>query len=135
MRAALEKVWYHTRDLLGAMVEDATGEVADVGRDRHTPDVAELRVDGGMVVNDWLVQCLSDIVRVPVVRPQVVETTALGAAFLAGLQAGVYASLDEIGRLWRADSRFAPLMAAEQADTLYAGWRDAVARVRSTPAS
>ncbi|MDB5975090.1 MAG: glycerol kinase [Nevskia sp.] len=118
VRAALESVCYQTRDLLEAMRDDATPPT-------------ELRVDGGMVVNDWLMQFLTDILRIPVVRPQTVETTALGAALLAGLQAGVYASLDEIGALWRIDRRFEPALDAGRADTLYAGWREAVARVQT----
>ena len=118
VRAALESVCYQTRDLLTAMSEDSV---------RPT----ELRVDGGMVINDWLTQFLSDVLKIPVVRPQTVETTALGAAFLAGLHAGVYTSLDEISRLWQTDRRFAPSMPVAQADALYAGWRDAVSRVRS----
>jgi len=117
VRAALESVCYQTRDLLQAMQQDATAPT-------------ELRVDGGMAVNDWLMQFLSDILRIPVVRPQSVETTALGAAQLAGLQAGVYASLEEIGALWRADRRFEPALDAARADTLYAGWLDSVARVQ-----
>ena len=118
VRAALESVCYQTRDLLEAMRQDAIAPT-------------ELRVDGGMVVNDWLVQFLADILRIPVVRPQTVETTALGAALLAGLQAGVYRSLQEIAKLWRADKRFEPKMAAARAEALYAGWRDAVSRVAS----
>lgn len=117
-RAALEAVSYQTRDLLQAMAQDAVLPT-------------ELRVDGGMVVNDWLAQNLADIVQQPVVRPQVVETTALGAAWLAGLQAGVYGSLEDIARLWQAERRFTPLMTAQRADALHAGWRDAVRRVRS----
>jgi glycerol kinase len=118
VRAALESVCFQTRDLLTAMAQDALLPT-------------ELRVDGGMVVNDWLTQCLADVLQTPVVRPQTVETTALGAAFLAGLQAGVYQSLDDISALWRADARFAPQMPRERAERLYAGWCDAVARVRS----
>ena len=118
VRAALESVCYQTRDLLDAMARDAV-------------EVTELRVDGGMAVNDWLMQFLADIVRVTVVRPQTVETTALGAALLAGLTAGVYESLDEIAALWRAEARFVPQMDAARADALYAGWVDAVARTRS----
>jgi glycerol kinase len=118
VRAALESVCYQTRDLLEAMRQDALAPT-------------ELRVDGGMVVNDWLVQFLADILRIPVVRPQTVETTALGAALLAGLQVEVYASLEEIAALWRADKRFEPRMEAARADALYAGWRDAVSRVSS----
>lgn len=116
VRAALESVCYQTRDLLEAMRQDAIAPT-------------ELRVDGGMAVNDWLMQFLADILRIPVVRPQTVETTALGAALLAGLQAGIYASLEEIGALWRLDRRFEPALEAARADTLYAGWREAVARV------
>lgn len=120
VRAALESVCYQTRDLLQAMAEDAVAPT-------------ELRVDGGMVVNDWLTQCLADVLQTPVVRPQTVETTALGAAFLAGLHCGVYDSLEDISRLWQAEARFAPKMPAARAAALYGGWREAVARVRSTP--
>jgi glycerol kinase len=119
VRAALEAVCFQSRDLLEAMAQDAGAPT-------------ELRIDGGMVVNDWLAQCLADIVRLPVVRPRSVETTALGAAFLAGLGAGLYGSLDEIGRLWHAGARFTPEIDAERADRLYAGWKQAVRRVRST---
>jgi glycerol kinase len=119
VRAALESVCYQTRDLLAAMREDAVAPV-------------ELRVDGGMVVNDWLTQFLADILKIPVVRPRTVETTALGAAFLAGLHVGEYGSLDEIARLWRADRRFTPKKKPREADALYAGWQQAVARVRSS---
>jgi glycerol kinase len=118
VRAALESVCYQTRDLLGAMADDAVAPT-------------ELRVDGGMVVNNWVTQFLADVLQVPVVRPQTVETTALGAAFLAGLQAGVYDSLEQIARLWQVDRRFKPKLAAAKADTLYAGWEQAVARVRT----
>jgi glycerol kinase len=124
VRAALESVGHQTRDLLDAMADDAGGGDGALA-------VRELRVDGGMVVNDWLVQSLADLARVPVVRPQTIETTALGAAYLAGLQAGVYGSLDEIAALWRAEARFDPVMDATRAEALYAGWREAVARVRS----
>ncbi|MGH8447150.1 MAG: glycerol kinase GlpK [Solimonas sp.] len=118
VRAALESVGYQTRDLLQAMASDALAPT-------------ELRVDGGMVVNDWLTQCLADLLQVPVVRPQTVETTALGAAFLAGLTAGIYHSLDDIAARWKAQARFTPQMPAPRAEELHKGWRDAVARVRS----
>jgi glycerol kinase len=118
VRAALESVCYQTRDLLGAMAQDAVAPV-------------ELRVDGGMVVNNWLTQTLADLLQLPVVRPETVETTALGAAFLAGLNAGTYGSLEEIGRLWRVDKRFKPKLKAAVADARYEGWQKAVARVRS----
>jgi glycerol kinase len=118
VRAALESVCYQTRDLLTAMAQDAVAPV-------------ELRVDGGMVVNNWLTQSLADILQVGVVRPQTVETTALGAAFLAGLQAGVYDSLSDISRLWQADRRFKPKLAKARAEAQYRGWQDAVRRVRT----
>jgi glycerol kinase len=117
VRAALESVGYQTRDLMHAMQQDAVAPT-------------ELRVDGGMVVNDWLTQCLADILQIPTVRPQTVETTALGAAFVAGLHAGVYRSLDDISKLWQAERRFDPNMNPGRADALYAGWQDAVKRVR-----
>lgn len=118
VRAALESVCYQTRDLLTAMAEDALPPT-------------ELRVDGGMVVNDWLTQFLSDILKIPVVRPQTVETTALGAAFLAGLQVGVYNSLDDIAKLWQAERRFEPSMAVADADRHYEGWQQAIIRVKT----
>jgi glycerol kinase len=117
-RAALEAVSYQTRDLMQAMAQDALMPT-------------ELRVDGGMVANDWLAQNLADVLQLPVVRPQTVETTALGAALLAGLHAGVYGSLADIGELWRAERRFTPGLPRNEADRQYAGWRDAVRRVRS----
>lgn len=117
VRAALESVCYQTRDLVGAMREDA-----------HAP--VELRVDGGMVVNDWVVQFLADILDIPAVRPRVIETTALGAAFLAGLQTGVYQGLDDVSKLWEADRRFMPDRPRSDADALYRGWQRAVERVR-----
>jgi glycerol kinase len=110
---------YQTRDLMQAMAHDAVVPT-------------ELRVDGGMVVNDWLSQNLADMLQLPVVRPQTVETTALGAAFLAGLQAGVYSSLDDIAQLWQAERRFVPQMQVAHADALYSGWQDAVRRVRTS---
>ena len=107
---------YQTRDLLAAMEGD--GAV-----------VNELRVDGGMVVNDWLVQFLSDVLGVRVTRPQITETTALGAAYLAGLHAGVYSSLSEVGELWQTERVFAPKISRTKRDALYNGWQDAVGRL------
>jgi glycerol kinase len=121
-RATLEAVAFPTRDLMGAMAEDALIPT-------------ELRVDGGMVVNNWLAQNLADMLQLPVVRPHTVETTALGAALLAGLTAGVFQSLEDISRLWEAERRFTPRMSRVAADRLQAGWLDAVRRVRSTSAS
>jgi glycerol kinase len=121
-RATLEAVAYQTRDLMRAMSEDSLLPT-------------ELRVDGGMVVNNWVAQNLSDMLQLPVVRPHTVETTALGAALLAGLATGMYDSLQDITRLWQAERRFTPLMPQSQADQLYAGWQDAVRRVRSGSAT
>ena len=115
-RATLEAMSYQTRDLIGALVQDA-------------PAPAELRVDGGMVVNDWLVQNLADILQRPVVRPRVIETTALGAAWLAGLGTGLYGSLDEIAQLWQAQRQFTPEITAQQAQQRHDGWQRAVRRV------
>ncbi|MES2885399.1 MAG: glycerol kinase GlpK [Pseudomonadota bacterium] len=117
VRAALESVAYQTRDLLEAMAADSLAPT-------------ELRVDGGMVGNDWLVQFLADALQVEVLRPQVTETTALGAAFLAGLGAGVYASTTELSSLWTEQQRFNPIMSATEASRLHAGWRAAVHGVR-----
>ncbi len=118
-RAALEAVCFQTRDLLEAM--EADGAEAPVA----------LRVDGGMVVNDWLLQFLADILGVQVERPVVTETTALGAAYLAGIKAGICGDPEEIAELWRPDARFEPEMEAAARDDLYRGWTEAVARVRS----
>jgi glycerol kinase len=114
--AGLQSVCYQTRDLLLAMSRDGA-------------ELKNLRVDGGMVVNDWVAQFLADILSLPVDRPEVVETTALGAAFLAGLRAGLFSSLDEISELWRLDRRFDVSISQAEADALYGGWKDAVARV------
>lgn len=117
--AGLQSVCYQTKDLVRAIQNDGAL-------------VGELRVDGGMVVNDWLVQFLSDVLNVLVDRPQVTETTALGAAYLAGLQAGVYQGLDEISELWNCGQRFRPSMEPALRERLYSGWLDAVERVRRT---
>ena len=118
-RAALEAVCYQTRDLLEAM--EADGAKAPVA----------LRVDGGMVVNDWMLQFLADVLGVPVERPAVTETTALGAAYLAGIKVGLYGSAKDIEAMWQADGRFEPEMERPARDALYEGWTRAVARVRS----
>jgi glycerol kinase len=113
-RAALEAVAYQTADLMDAIEKDATPNT--------------LRVDGGMVANDWTMQFLADILNMPVERPKVLETTALGVAFLAGLQMGIYQDTDEIAELWRLDARFQPAMASEERLRNLAGWRKAVKR-------
>ncbi|HUJ02374.1 MAG TPA: glycerol kinase GlpK [Rhizomicrobium sp.] len=121
-RAALDAVCYQTRDLLEAMARD----MADAGLGRP----GALKVDGGMVKNDWFCQRLADLTGLPVERPQVTETTALGAAYLAGLAAGVFRDFDDIARGWALDRRFEPDMPAPARDALYDGWTKAVARVR-----
>jgi glycerol kinase len=118
VRATLEAVAFQTRDLLEAMAADGATPMA-------------LRVDGGMTVNDWLMQLLADLLGAPVERPRVVETTALGAAYLAGLGAGVYGSLDDIATHWAREHRFEPVLDATKRDTLYGGWKNAVKRTRS----
>jgi glycerol kinase len=90
-----------------------------------------IRVDGGMVANDWFLQFLSDILNLPVERPQNVESTVLGAAYLAGLTSGVFASTEAVQKLWRREALFEPSMPDDRRDRLYQGWLDAVSRVRS----
>lgn len=116
--ATLQAVAYQTRDLIHSMSED--------GIDPHI-----IRVDGGMVANDWFLSFLSDILNLPVERPKNIESTVLGAAFLAGLQCGVYSSVDEIASHWARDAIFEPSMDERKRNKLYSGWRAAVTRVRS----
>jgi glycerol kinase len=118
-RAALESIAYQSADLLGAMQ-------ADCGR-----RLRELRVDGGATVNDGLLQFQSDLLRVPVVRPRTTETTALGAAYLAGLAVGFWKTRAEIATLWSADRTFRPAAPAGAMRRLHAGWTRAVARSKS----
>lgn len=116
--AGLQSVAYQTKDLIHAMEGDGAGKPTT------------LRVDGGMVANNWVVQFLSDVLNVNVDRPAIIETTALGAAYLAGLQVGIYQSLEEIAGLWHCQRHFAPQMDDALRNRLYAGWLDAVKRVR-----
>lgn len=118
-RAALEAVAYQTLDLMEAMAKDMGSPVT------------ALRVDGGMAANTWLGQFLADILGVPVERPQNLETTALGAAFLAGLATGVWADLPALERTWKKRDGFSPGMSEERRDRLIAGWRGAIARTLS----
>jgi glycerol kinase len=118
-RAALEAVGYQTRDLLEAMRADWLG-AGDAGM--------VLRVDGGLTVSDWTMQFLADILAVPVDRPVIMETTALGAAYLAGRQAGLCPDLQGFAATWRLDRRFEPLMDATTRRQKWAGWQDAVRR-------
>ena len=115
-RAALESIAYQSADLLDAMQKEA-GE-----------KLSELRVDGGAAANDLLMQFQADILGVPVVRPKVLETTALGAAYLAGLYTDVWKSREEIAAQWQVDRRFAPSMPRGEADALLSRWREAVSR-------
>ncbi len=119
-RAALESVCYQTHDLAAAMAADAGAPLTT------------LRVDGGMVGNDWMLQFLADVLGLTVERPTVAETTALGAAYLAGLQLGIHPSLEGLENRWHCERRFQPAMPAADRDRLLAGWADALARVRTT---
>jgi glycerol kinase len=118
-RAALEAVCFQTHDLLKAMHADwPEAESA----------TSVLRVDGGMVASDWTMQRLADILDAPVDRPRILETTALGAAYLAGMQAGVYPGLEELARSWHLERRFLPAMDEKMRQQKLAGWADAVQR-------
>jgi len=116
--ATLQAIAFQTRDLVDAM-----------GDDGIAPSV--IRVDGGMVQNTWFLQFLADILDVPVERPVNVESTALGAAYLAGLCAGVFDSTQTIAALWKSDRLFEPVMASEQREVLLSGWAAAIDRVHS----
>jgi glycerol kinase len=117
-RAALDAACFQTRDLLDAMRADGAA-------------LKSLRVDGGMVANDWLMQRMADILGIPVERPRYIESTIRGAAALAGLAAGLYPSLDAIAAQWVLDRAFEPRLAADEREALYADWRDAVRRTLS----
>ena len=120
-RAALESVGFQTRDLLEAMQAD----MGNAGQ-------AVLRVDGGMSASDWTMQFLSDILGAPVDRPTVLETTALGAAWLAGMRAGVYPDMAGFAETWNLDRRFTPGMEETDRNARYATWNDAVSRTLSS---
>lgn len=117
-RAALEAMAYQTRDVVDCMQRDSGIKAR------------ELRVDGGATRNDFLCQFQADILGIPVVRPVITETTALGAAYLAGLAVGFWKSENEIARQWQVEKRFEPKMKKSERERLYAGWQAAVARVR-----
>ena len=119
VRATLESIAYQTRDVVEAMS-------ADSGLPLET-----LRVDGGAVANNFLMQFQADILGAPVQRPAVTETTALGAAYFAGLATGFWGSQDEIAGQWRIEREFVPTMPADERDDLYAGWQRAVERARN----
>ncbi|MGB0664321.1 MAG: glycerol kinase GlpK [Pontibacterium sp.] len=115
--AGLQSVCYQTKDLQRAMENDGVRPV-------------QLRVDGGMVANNWVLSFLSDILGAKVDRPEIIETTALGVAYLAGLKAGVFESLEQLSEMWHCDQRFEPKMSKEERDGFYARWQDAVRRVQ-----
>jgi len=116
VRAALESIAYQTRELVEAMEADSGAALK------------ELRVDGGAAANDFLMQFQADILGVPVVRPAYLETTALGAAYLAGLASGVWSGTDELEQFWKVDRKFEPSMDESRRANLYAGWKSAVER-------
>ncbi|SDE01467.1 glycerol kinase GlpK [Kordiimonas lacus] len=118
VRATLESVCFQTHDLFSAMAEDGI-----------SPTV--LRVDGGMVANDWMAQRLADLLALPVDRPKVMETTALGAAYLAGLQAGLYSGFNDLTAQWQCEQRFDPDSGFEGRGKMLAKWHKAVAAARS----
>ncbi len=119
-KAALESVCYQTRDLLDAMT-------ADIGEELDTV----LRVDGGMVVSNWTMQRLADLLGAPVDRPTVLETTALGAAYLAGLHVGFYPKPEEFSKMWMRETRFSPSLDNNTKDEAYKHWKEAVSRTLS----
>ena len=122
--AALESIAFQSAALLQAMSRDA---VAHGGA-----PVIELRVDGGACVNDLLMQFQADLLGIPVVRPQVIETTALGAAYLAGLSCGLYKNLEELSAQWAVERTFHPTMARERAAELMGNWERAVRQTVTT---
>ena len=116
--AGLMSVCYQTRDLVEAIAADGAS-------------LSTLRVDGGMVKNNYLLQKLADVLDAEVHRPEIIETTALGAAYMAGLQQGLFSSLEEIAEKWQLQQAFAPGKDAQWREQQYQGWQDAVARIRS----
>jgi glycerol kinase len=116
-RAALESIAYQTADAVRA-IEDACGL-----------ELTELRADGGATANRWLMQFQADILGVPVLVPEISETTALGAAYLAGVGTGLW-TVDQVQRRWKEKSRYEPRMSDDEKDTLLAGWRRALERAR-----
>jgi len=114
VRAGLEAIAYQTCDLLTTMKKD------------YPHPFSSLRVDGGMAANNWLLQFIADMLNMPVIKPVCIETTALGAAYLAGLQIGFYQSLEEIAQLWQVDKEFLPAMSQEKRQQYYEGWQTAL---------
>jgi len=120
--AGVQSVCYQTKDLQKAMEKDGVR-------------LDTLRVDGGMVVNDWFLSHLANVLNAQVSRPTCVESSALGVAYLAGLQAKIYASLDELSEMWQCDRSFTATMPKSTRDQLYNGWLNAVSKVQTQPAS
>lgn len=116
--ATLKSVVYQSRDLTEAMKADGI-------------TAAKLRVDGGMVVNNWVMQAMADVLGIPIERPKITETTALGAAYLAGLKANIFNSLEDLSRLWQLENQFEPATDDKTRDQKYQGWLEAVQRIRS----
>ena len=131
-RATLESVCYQTLDLIEAMHADWAKSDAGAGQAAGSAARSVLRVDGGMAASDWTMQRLADLLDLPIDRPSLRETTALGAAYLAGLDAGLLPEPDRFADLWRLERRFTPGMAASERSRKIAGWRDAVRRTLST---
>jgi glycerol kinase len=123
-KAALESVAYQTRDLLEAMYNDWTASSNGISNTKNSI----LRVDGGMSVSCWTVQFLADILGTSVDRPEILETTALGVAWLAGMKTGFYPSKEEFSKNWVLEKRFEPSMEDSKREMLYAGWKDSVNR-------
>ncbi|MCF8469911.1 MAG: glycerol kinase GlpK [Parvibaculum sp.] len=121
VRAAIESVSFQTRDLMDAMAADM--------KEAGLSSPQALRVDGGMVSNNWFVQNLADILGRPVERPEVTETTALGAAYLAGMQTGFYGTMEDVARHWRCERAFSPEMADSERGVRYDRWRACVTKV------
>ncbi len=120
IRATLESIAYQSRDVVEAMARDGSG----------TAEVQTMRVDGGASANDFLMQFQADILGTAVERPVVAETTALGAAYLAGLGTGFWSDREEIREAWKLERRFEPGMSEDERESLYSGWQEAVRRVR-----
>ncbi|MEP3655378.1 MAG: glycerol kinase GlpK [Litorimonas sp.] len=118
IRATVESVVYQTHDLFDAMAKDGVSPTA-------------LRVDGGMTANSWMCGYLSDVLDMPVLRPTILETTALGAAYLAGLGAGLYTGLDDVAQQWTAEQEFTPTLSAETRETRLADWSKYVQKLLS----
>jgi len=119
VRALLEGIAYRSREVLETLLEDSA-----------TPAPACLRVDGGAAANDFLLQCLADVLGLPVERPQAIQASALGAAYLAGLATGVWRSLDEVKHAWRSGRIFEPRWSADERDTHFRNWQKALAAAR-----